>query len=203
MKDRKEIIIEAGLTVFREHGYPGFSQPRVSAEAGIRQSHLTYYFPTRVDLMTAIAQTAINRQFGAIDMMLKGSSQEQVSNTMTSISVRYEMTRVLMALAQAADQEPNIRALFREFADGFVAHIGRMLENLGIKPAAEYCYFIHALSADLAVIDFATARLDGAKRATNVLQTTFALLASQSSADSDRAIYSKPKSTSKKSKKGQ
>src|SRR5258705_13612169 len=114
MKDRKQIIIEAGLDVLREHGYPGFTQPRVAASAGLRQSHLTYYFPTRVDLLAAVARAAIDGQLNAIDKMLDGSSKESAAETIASVTGRYANTRVIMALAQAADQEPTLRNLFRE-----------------------------------------------------------------------------------------
>ena len=65
MQDRRQDIIEAGLATLREHGYAGFTQPRVAARAGLRQSHLTYYYPTRIDLLTAVGRAAIDRQLAA------------------------------------------------------------------------------------------------------------------------------------------
>ncbi|MHC5540598.1 TetR family transcriptional regulator, partial [Singulisphaera rosea] len=54
MTDRRQEIIEAGLATLRERGYSGFTQPRVATRAGLRQSHLTYYYPTRADLLAAV-----------------------------------------------------------------------------------------------------------------------------------------------------
>ena len=179
MKDRRQEIINAGLVVLRESGYSGFTQPRVAAEAGLRQSHLTYYFPTRVDLLEGVARAAIDRQLEAVDGIVGASSPRAAAKTIANVTVRHENTRVIMALAQAADQEPVLRELFREFADGIILRAGTLLENLNITPTDEHCYLLHALSVGMAVIDLATARKDGERRATRTLETVFTLLANE------------------------
>ena len=72
MQDRRHDIVEAGLAVLREHGYTGFTQPRIAARVGLRQSHLTYYYPTRLDLLEAVGRTAITSisNFSAGDRQL-------------------------------------------------------------------------------------------------------------------------------------
>ncbi len=55
MPDRREALLEAAISVVREGGYPALTQTRVAAVAGMTQSHLTYYFPTRTDLVQAVA----------------------------------------------------------------------------------------------------------------------------------------------------
>jgi AcrR family transcriptional regulator len=176
MIDRRQAIIDAGLGVLREYGYPGFTQPRVGLAAGMRQSHLTYYFPTRVDLLAAVARAAIDGQLQAIDRMLEGSSTEIAAATIASVAVRHGNTRVMMALAQAADQEPALRELFRELADGITERAGRLFEGLGIKPTDDARFLLHALSVGLSVIDLATGRPDGERRARTVLETALTLL---------------------------
>jgi AcrR family transcriptional regulator len=186
MKDRKQDIVNAALVVLREHGLSGFTQPRVAAEAGVRQSHLTYYFPTRVDLLTGVARAAIDRQLGAIDTMLEASSPQAAAKVIASIALRHENTRVIMALAQAADQEPPLRELFRELADGIIFRVGKLLENLNIPPTDEHCYLLHALSVGLAVIDLATARKDGGRRAERTLETALTLLTKEKKKQKDQ-----------------
>jgi AcrR family transcriptional regulator len=176
MKDRRQEIIDAGLAVLRESGYSGFTQPRVASEAGLRQSHLTYYFPTRVDLLAGVARVAIERQLAAVDTMLGASSAQAAAKGIANVAVRHENTRVIMALAQAADQEPALRELFRELADGMILRVGKLLGNLNIKPTDEHCYLLHALSVGLAVIDLATARKDGEHRAERTLETALTLM---------------------------
>jgi AcrR family transcriptional regulator len=176
MKDRRQEIINAGLAVLRESGFSGFTQPRVAAEAGLRQSHLTYYFPTRLDLLSGVARAAIERQLGAVDANMGASSPQAAAKAIASVAVRHENTRVIMALAQAADQEPSLREIFGELAEGIVLRVGRLLEQLDITPTDERCYLLHALSVGLAVIDLAMTRKDGERRAVRTLETVFTLL---------------------------
>jgi AcrR family transcriptional regulator len=176
MKDRRQDILNSSMAVLRESGYSGFTQPRVAAEAGLRQSHLTYYFPTRMDLLMGVARVAIERQLAAVDAILGASSVRKAAKTIANIAVRHENTRVLMALAQAADQEPALRELFRELADGVVLRAGKLLGNLHIEPTDEHCYLLHAMSVGIAVVDLATARKDGERRAARTLETTLTLM---------------------------
>lgn len=171
MKKRRQDIINAALVVLREHGLSGFTQPRVAAKAGVRQSHLTYYFPTRVDLLSGVARAAIDRQLKAVDAVMGASSSQAAAKMIANVAVRHDNTRVIMALAQAADQEPPLRELFRELADGIILRAGKLLDNLNITPTDEHCYLLHALSVGLAVIDLATARKGGERRAERTIGT--------------------------------
>ena len=181
MKDRREVIIEAGLKALREHGYAGFTQPRVAAFAGLRQSHLTYYHPTRLDLLGARGRAAVDRQLAAVGAMLAGlSSSDQAAHAIAELVLRRENTRVLMALAQAADEERALCDLFRELADGIVAHVGDFLRRVGTPEAEveERARMLHALSVGLSVVSLATDRPDGKQRAAGILSTTLQLIAS-------------------------
>lgn len=51
----RERILDAAVAILRESGGRGFSQGQVARRAGIRQSHLTYYFPKRHDLLEELA----------------------------------------------------------------------------------------------------------------------------------------------------
>ena len=170
MQDRRQIIISASLAVLRERGYAGFTQPRVAAAAGLRQSHLTYYFPMRIDLLMGLARVAVDRQLAAVDGILGISSVRKAAAAIANIAVRHENTRVVMALAQAADQEPALRELFRELADGLILRAGKLLANLNIEPTDERCYQLHSMSVGMAVVDLATARKNGERRASRTLE---------------------------------
>jgi AcrR family transcriptional regulator len=174
--DRRLDIIEAGLAVLREHGFAGFTQPRVASEAGVRQSHLTYYYPTRVDLLTAVAHAAIERLLAAVDTIVEASTPKAAAARIAGVTVRRENTRVIMALAQVADQEPALRETFRELADGVIVRLGKLLEQFKVKATDERCYFVHALSVGMAVIHLATAREDGERRSARTLEIALNLL---------------------------
>jgi hypothetical protein len=100
-----------------------------------------------------------------------------VAKAIANVAVRHENTWVIMALAQAADQEPALRELFRELADGIILRAGKLLRNLRIEPTDEHCYLLHAMSVGMAVVDLATARKDGERRAARTLETALSLMA--------------------------
>jgi AcrR family transcriptional regulator len=174
--DRRLDIIQAGLAVLREHGFAGFTQPRVAAAAGVRQSHLTYYYPTRVDLLTAVARAAVERLLTSVDAIVKTSTPKAAAARMASIMARRENTRVLMALAQVADQEPALREIFRELSDGILVRMGKLLKNLKVKATDDHRYLLHALSVGMAVLYLATAREDGERRSARTLEVALDLL---------------------------
>ena len=175
MQDRKSTIISAGLQVLREEGFAGFTQPRIAARAGLRQSHLTYYFPTRVDLLTAVSRAAVDIQLARIDQMTAGAPGDHAADMARNL-VQHENTRVLMGMAQAADHEPALREVFRQLTAGILDRTGGLLETLGAAPSQTNRDMIHALSVGLAVIDLATARPDGEARTRAVLDAVFGLL---------------------------
>jgi AcrR family transcriptional regulator len=174
--DRRQTIIQAGIAVLREHGFAGFTQPRVAREAGVRQSHLTYYYPTRADLLKAVARAAIDRQLLASNSVVQTTSPKTAAASLANVIVRDGNTRVMMALAQAADQEPALRELFTELADGIIRRFGKLLGQLDVKPSDQHCYLLHAVSVGMAVIALATGRDDSERRSACALERLFRLL---------------------------
>jgi AcrR family transcriptional regulator len=177
MSERRLDILNAGLAILREEGLAGLTQPRVAARAGVRQGHMTYYFPTRIDLLSEVARAAIELQSNAAKLLLRGiSSTREGVNQIAGVVVRHENTRLLAALNQAADQEPAIRQQFGELLGTFVSEIGASLERLHIKPSAARIDLVHALFVGLSIIDLATGRPNGQKRARAVLKLAFQAL---------------------------
>jgi AcrR family transcriptional regulator len=177
MSDRKQDILNASLAILREEGLAGLTQPRVAARAGVRQGHMTYYFPTRIDLLTAVARAAIEAQSNAARSLLRGISNiRQDVDQLASVVVRHENTRLLAALNQAADQEPAVRKLFGELLKTFVTEIGASLERLHIEASAARIDLVHALFVGLSIIDLATGRPNGQNRAKAVLKLAFEML---------------------------
>ena len=59
----------------------------VAGLAGLRQSHLTYYYPTRVDLLAAVARAAIDGQLAAVDAVLNRSAPRGVAEAIAKVIV--------------------------------------------------------------------------------------------------------------------
>jgi len=118
MPDRREALIEAAIAAVREGGYSALTQPKVAARAGMSQSHLTYYFPTRSDLVKAVAERIVRAQLGRIDAQAAPQSREAAIRNVTALVTATGTTRVFMALVLAADAEPSARAALGELVTG-------------------------------------------------------------------------------------
>lgn len=177
-KDRRQEIIEAGLQTLREDGIAGFTQARIASRIGLRQSHLTYYYPARIDLLQAVGRAAIDNQISRVEGVLENAtSAQEVAEAIAKTAARHDNTRVLMALAQAADQEPSVRELFRELADGIVGRADRFLKKLNPAATLGDARMLHALAVGLAVVEIATGWPDGEQRAIGTLQSLLGAIA--------------------------
>jgi AcrR family transcriptional regulator len=180
VEDRRQQIIDAGLAILREEGLPGFTQPRIAARTGLRQSHLTYYYPTRADLIAAVARAAVEIQASdAKAMAARFTTSKEAAKAIAAATVHHENTRVLMSLSQAAGLGPEVRTLFNELTDGFVAELTALLQKLSLAPSQTSADILHALFVGLSIINLATERKDGQSRSKAALDAVFASFASQ------------------------
>lgn len=181
MVDRRADIIETGLAVLREHGFVGLTQPRIAKQMAMRQSLLTYYFPTRVDLLTAIARVAVDRQLAAVHGVFDAlPTIRQAAAALAVLIVRHENTRVLMALAQAGDREPQLRSLFRELTDGIAKEVDAFLARTSTRPVApNTARLLHATSVGLAIVTLATGQDDAQPQVEAILSDLLGALVSE------------------------
>lgn len=179
MRDRRQDIVDAGLAVLREHGYVGFTQPRVAATAGVRQSHLTYYFPTRADLLVAVASAAAELQLAFGDALLQNSSTAEAAASIAHLVSQADNTRVLLTLICASDDVPGVREVFRTLAAGMVAQARTLLSGLDGRPVVAAPYLLHALAVGLAAVTFATGQPDGEAWMASVLEAALNLMTTQ------------------------
>lgn len=111
-------LLDAALDLLRREGLRALTQPRVAAAAGVSQSHLTHYFRRRNDLVLAVAQHASAATFAELQGVLvahAAASQGAAPRARALSLVRLLMgdrarSRLLLALAIEADEDPEIRA---------------------------------------------------------------------------------------------
>lgn len=54
MSDRYQDILNTALDLFNKHGYENVTMRMISNELGISPGNLTYYFPKKIDILTAL-----------------------------------------------------------------------------------------------------------------------------------------------------
>ena len=62
----REKILTAANEILLTVGFSALTQLAAAVQAGMRQSHLTYYFPTRHDLQRGTAQFGVEAMFLSI-----------------------------------------------------------------------------------------------------------------------------------------
>jgi AcrR family transcriptional regulator len=108
-EDARDRILEAALRVLEQHGSRGFRQARIAEEAGLRQSHLTYYFPTRSALAEALVARLVESQRAALQKAVAGASEERlVDRLLDALKAGVtdaRRTRLLLALFLEVEEE--------------------------------------------------------------------------------------------------
>lgn len=112
--DVRDRILTAALQVLQTEGVRKFSQTRVAEAAGVRQSHLTYYFPTRPDLLKATCDLVLD----GVTAHIAGSATTVTNwgaGPMLGMLARkmsdIPHMRMFLAMIVEADQDPDCRAL--------------------------------------------------------------------------------------------
>ena len=113
----REKILFAAVTVLNEEGFTALTQQRVCECAAIRQSHLTYYFPTRNDLLREAAAYGCEAMLGAITQGIDAglvtltNMREKLSADITD----RRWARLINALIAASDEDVRIKPWLAAF----------------------------------------------------------------------------------------
>ncbi len=175
--DVRERILTAAIDILRAQGLAGLTQPRVSKAAGLSQSHLTYYFPTRADLVRAVLEAAVAGQEANLGgAMTRPLPYEERIAQLARALTNTENTRVLVSLVLAADSEPALRALYRRLVTAMRQRTANMLASAGLEPTPAQVALLHALGTGLAVMGVALGPKAGRALNTQVLNELFRLL---------------------------
>lgn len=149
----KEQILQAGESLLREKGVAALTQPQVSEAANIKQSHLTYYFPTRAALLLAIAEFTISNIMRNVAEKLKSKLPEKSPVAeISKIMVDGLPPRIFLGLIVAADADPEIRKLLRKLIRYVRQEIKTLLKQLGFESDNDSVRLFHATVIGLAVM---------------------------------------------------
>jgi AcrR family transcriptional regulator len=160
-------IVQAALEVLGEGGE--LTQPRVSRAAGVRQSHLTYYFPTVTDLLQAVARHSFDRlagELGAAGRRRPGS----VAAGMARATADRRRVRMMLGLVTAADRDPSLKPRMRAFIRELRGRIAPMLGAAGLEVGDDDMAFLHTVVVGAAVLQLARDNAEARREARAVLE---------------------------------
>lgn len=156
--DVKSRILAAALTLLHERGFAELTQPKVAKAAGVRQSHLTYYFPTRNQLLLAVAKHTLESLSGQmLDSGRRGSLRnlEDIAAAFAKIVTNTKRGRVLLGIVIACDNDPKIREAFTHFIVEIRQSMALLLETLGMQSDRDAVAAFHAHAIGLVVLNLA------------------------------------------------
>lgn len=128
--------MDAALRVLEARGAKGFGQVRVAREAGLQQGHLTYYFPHKRDLVTAVLARLSEGARGEFDRVVAARSAlptDEAQRLLTDVARMLlrdgRRARILIAMLAEADEDEAVRSalleLLREQRRALAVMLGR------------------------------------------------------------------------------
>ena len=129
--------MDAALDIVEAQGIVALTQPKVAKAAGLRQSHLTYYFPRKADLFAALLDASHDR--ADKKGKSKPASKGPVSIFEQLAGVMFDRRRMqfFLGIVLATSDEPELRAAVAAHADELVRRtadsFGRTEADPGVR----------------------------------------------------------------------
>jgi AcrR family transcriptional regulator len=166
-------ILEAALGLLAESGAHELTQPRVARAAGVRQSHLTYYFPTRGELLQEVARYSIEKLAGQLAHSRPGALPEGIA----AGAADKRRSRVMLGLVAAADRDPKIKQRLRRFIAELRQLMTPALAAGGLETDPGSVAFFHSVVVGCAVLQLARDNAEARNEAKAVLRKAAACIA--------------------------
>jgi AcrR family transcriptional regulator len=125
-------ILAAALDLLAESGFRHLTQVRVADRAKVRQSHLTYYFPTRDHLLDAVTERAVNgivSGFRRVATDATKQDQRQLLERLAQSVTDPAHMRMFVAMIVEADADPALRRVMKRATDRIEAALADALEG--------------------------------------------------------------------------
>ena len=138
-------IMEAAVRCLAEFGYAATSTPLVARLAKVSRGSLLHQFPTKVDLILAVAEYALDARGAAVAEALRpypdGPDRFLMGVDAVWKSLHTPAAIALMEVTLAARSDPELAERYPSFADDIEERLRRarirMAQNLGVPERLE------------------------------------------------------------------
>lgn len=150
----RERILDAALGILRASGVQRLTQVNVAERAGVRQSHLTYYFPTRRDLLHAVIARGVDGTADEAELVAgaRGAPPATVLERVAAAVADVDHMRLFVAMIVEADGDPALRAMIVDATRRFEATLA---DALGGTEAREHARHLLIALWGLGLYEFA------------------------------------------------
>jgi AcrR family transcriptional regulator len=87
-RDTRRDILQAALDLFAEHGFHGASMRALAAAAGVRESAIYHYFPSKTALLAAIAADFAGENLGELESVMAEVAEHPLEEQLTVLTQR-------------------------------------------------------------------------------------------------------------------
>lgn len=169
----RDRILQAGATLLDTQGVKAMTQPQIAKFAGVSQSHLTYYFPTRADLLTAIAWYSIDR---VVSEPLPSLSEGDMLKRLAEQLAYLPRVRMFASLLVTAEDQAQVQAALERLLLHVRGMLHRMLVQTGHAGSEAEVLLCHATVVGLAMFNLGRQSPVSRQEIATGLHTLFALL---------------------------
>jgi len=175
----KDKILNAALDVLLQEGFTALTQTRVAEVAGIRQGLLTYHFPTRSDLLTAVVDESKVRMAEYRNGPENGPlTLDSIKEIMTHFALAKTFPRLMLALTVATDEDPSLSSWFVQSDLDTRQKFRGLLKQLGWQVDEAILYSMRATVIGAALINLQQNTAASEKRTRLVIDAAFQHLVS-------------------------
>ena len=108
----RQRILDAALDIVEEQGIAALTQPRVAKAVGVRQSHLTYYFPKKADLYVALLEASHARATRKEKPSEGGvSASRDWTDDIAALVLDRRRMQFFLGIILAASEEPDLKRI--------------------------------------------------------------------------------------------
>ena len=151
----REKILFAAMAVLHNEGFGALTQTHVAKAAGVRQSHVTYYFPARNDLLRETAVYGCNTMLAALSAGID-TGELNLANfrqVMTADIHDRRFARLMCALLVASDEDERIKPWLASFEAANLTRLQQNFQKLGLSVTLDEVGCFHATLVGASLID--------------------------------------------------
>lgn len=111
----KAAVLEAAVELLAEHGYGGASVDRISERSGVAKTTIYRHWPCRADLLLDAFDSLVHKPEPVDTGSLRRDLVEQLTFLADQLRSA-KWARILPSLIDAAERDPHLAALARDFA---------------------------------------------------------------------------------------
>jgi len=174
--DARTKILDAALGLLAKGGAQELTQPRIAKAAGVRQSHLTYYFPTIQDLLEGVAKYTLDAMTAELAKRDPTQRPASLLDAAVATSADKRRMRMVLGLVTTADREPKLKPRMREFLKEIRQGVAQMLKAAGLEGTPDQVAFLHSVTVGQGILQLARDNEESRQEAKRVLHMAIEFL---------------------------